>query len=652
MGRYQITAPDGRTVIVEGATPPNDEQAQEIFKSLPPDTKDTAPPETPSVLGRFASRTGFAGLSQVPGAIADVAGQGVVGGTKALAGGLAGTAGAVAGEFAPSAIASQYQHLRGQGMTPVGSALGSIPLLGKTAETISGDIVGGKIPEIAGDIVSAAPMLLGVKSFRESPAANAPIRPPAIPSELGPALKSVAKDTIAGPAAAGAVGGFVAGPVGAGVAAGTVRLAQAIAEKVTAARQAEVAARQAVAAHVETAATGAQASAFESMMNAWKAAAERVKAEESAAARLEATREKYRGLSSPQELKMAKDQIAAQEIDAKARGLSPDEFKIQRDYLDALDMDMRRATADTKAQEAASIAGAKAELKPLEAADAAAGKQIAAAERTATKGEAQGQKIDLKQISRAVRANKAAAAERAKQETAREAASIAGAKAELKPLELSQKAQPKNPVLTQIEGEQAVKGIETPKAPAAPSSLNPVLEFVEKGKPQVSVPALEKASLLEDAVKIANQMILDGYDKPNTKSALLQTFKKRGIDEALADKVVNAIDAPTPAEILGYRSDALIWADAKLTPMEIFDKLSGKMGRERALRTGYEAVKSIPAAARTAEQAAEVIQFDKLLGGRKSLKNKVKPEMIKRSRDLKPLEPSPDPNRPGSRTNP
>lgn len=138
---------------------------------------------------------------------------------------------------------------------------------------------------------------------------------------------------------------------------------------------------------------------------------------------------------------MAMDQIKAQEIDAKARGLSPDEFKIQRDYLEALDIDMRRAAADTKAQEAASIAGAKAELKPLEAADAVAGKQIAAAERTAAKGEAQGQKIDLKQLSETAKRDAETAARLLKDTKARETASFQAAGVEVRILEAAQKAQ-------------------------------------------------------------------------------------------------------------------------------------------------------------------------------------------------------------------
>lgn len=350
--------------------------------SLDAPTEPTAPPESPSVLGRFASRTGFAGLSQVPGAISDIAGQGVMGGAKALAGGLAGTLGQYAGEFAPSAIASQYKHLRTQGdtpegqaqglvnMSPVGAAAGSIPLFGKMAETISSDVVQGKIPEIVGDIFSAAPMLLGSRGFRGSKIANAPIgeavvgaakRAAPVAREVGSAVKDVLKsDKFSGPAGvAGAVGWATGNPYIAAAAAGITRTIQSIAKRRAEAAQAveklaldaaekletskleELKARQAVVDHIETTAEQTKTSSFESVMEGWKAAAERVKAEETAAAKMAAIQEKYRGLDSPEALKLELDAIRAKEIDNAALGVSPGEYSMHKTHLAALAEDMQ-----------------------------------------------------------------------------------------------------------------------------------------------------------------------------------------------------------------------------------------------------------------------------------------------------------------------
>jgi hypothetical protein len=56
MGRYQIKAPDGRTVTIEGPSPPTQDDAEEIFRNLPP----IAPSKTQSEMlaGRIGTPEG------------------------------------------------------------------------------------------------------------------------------------------------------------------------------------------------------------------------------------------------------------------------------------------------------------------------------------------------------------------------------------------------------------------------------------------------------------------------------------------------------------------------------------------------------------------------------------------------------------------
>ncbi len=153
MGRYQITAPDGRIVTVEGAAPPTQEDAAEIFSRLPP--KQTSP----GVLERFNSRLPTAGITEVPGAVSDIADAGPLQAVKSLVGGVAGTVGDyVAGNLA---VGDTYTRMRERGQSPVYSAIASTPFLGPAADVITQDIVQGRVPEMAGDLVSMAPMALG-----------------------------------------------------------------------------------------------------------------------------------------------------------------------------------------------------------------------------------------------------------------------------------------------------------------------------------------------------------------------------------------------------------------------------------------------------------------------------------------------------------
>ncbi len=78
MPRYQVTAPDGRVVTLEGDSPPTDADLDEIFASLPP--AQTADPTAMQVAGEFA-----AGVNESLMFIPDTLTQGAVGGLHGLA---------------------------------------------------------------------------------------------------------------------------------------------------------------------------------------------------------------------------------------------------------------------------------------------------------------------------------------------------------------------------------------------------------------------------------------------------------------------------------------------------------------------------------------------------------------------------------------
>lgn len=141
------------------------------------------PPEPPSIFDRFASRTPFAGLTQVPAAISDIAKSPNPYGSV-----VQGTGEAVLGALAAQNPVTNYQNQRAAGSNPVYSALASVPFVGPQADVLYQDLTNGRIPELAGDVVTALPQLLGVVAPKS-------LQVPVTAS----ALKNIAVESVATP---------------------------------------------------------------------------------------------------------------------------------------------------------------------------------------------------------------------------------------------------------------------------------------------------------------------------------------------------------------------------------------------------------------------------------------------------------------------
>lgn len=175
----------------------------------------TAP--QPSILERFNSRLPTAGVTEVPGAISDIASSGILNSLKALGSGVAET---VTTPFLPSTAVNQYEALRARGQSVPYSALGSIPLIGPAADVVTQDIYQGKVPEIAGDLVTLG---LGAGATSKAKMLETPVPVTPVLSKLramGTVGAELGKDIVRGAtspksAMAAVVGNQIGGPVGA-----------------------------------------------------------------------------------------------------------------------------------------------------------------------------------------------------------------------------------------------------------------------------------------------------------------------------------------------------------------------------------------------------------------------------------------------------
>lgn len=182
MGKYDIQAPDGRVVTVEGPAPPNAQQMAAIFAGLPPKTAAEKP--EPGLLDRFMSRSpmGMAGISQVPGAIMDVAQTGAM----ALPNVVKAGAGVVADTIKSQNPIDLFNAARERGQSVPYSALASIPFVGPAADTVTQDLYHMRVPELAADAINLAPLAIGSKA----PVLNKPIGE--VARDVGGAVKNVA----------------------------------------------------------------------------------------------------------------------------------------------------------------------------------------------------------------------------------------------------------------------------------------------------------------------------------------------------------------------------------------------------------------------------------------------------------------------------
>lgn len=113
----------------------------------------------PGIADRFMSRNplGMSGVSQVPGALMDLAASG----PSALPTIATSAAGVVGDMVAGQNPVDLYNAARERGQSKPYSALASIPFLGPVADVVTQDVVQGRIPELAADALNLAPMALG-----------------------------------------------------------------------------------------------------------------------------------------------------------------------------------------------------------------------------------------------------------------------------------------------------------------------------------------------------------------------------------------------------------------------------------------------------------------------------------------------------------
>ena len=172
MPRYQVTAPDGRTVTLEGDAPPTDADLDGIFASLPPSEK-----KDPTAMFRDQLATagsfghtpqpeempeGAAGKLALAGTIASLPlGVQAAGAPLAALKGLAlGAAGASAGGYAGSGIGRGLEIVGApEGTSEVGGTLGG--LVGGVAGPMGGPMALAKILKVGGGKGGMLASLLG-----------------------------------------------------------------------------------------------------------------------------------------------------------------------------------------------------------------------------------------------------------------------------------------------------------------------------------------------------------------------------------------------------------------------------------------------------------------------------------------------------------
>jgi len=179
----EILAFLGKTIDVEGAKKAGYSPTEIVDWASKQQTAAKPVAESPSIFDRFASRTPFAGLTQVPAAISDIAKSPNPYGSV-----VQGTGEAVLGALAAQNPVTNYQNQRAAGSNPVYSALASVPFVGPQADVLYQDLTNGRIPELAGDVVTALPQLLGVVAPKS-------LQVPVTAS----ALKNIAVESVATP---------------------------------------------------------------------------------------------------------------------------------------------------------------------------------------------------------------------------------------------------------------------------------------------------------------------------------------------------------------------------------------------------------------------------------------------------------------------
>jgi len=415
---------------------------------------------------RINSRLPTAGITDIPGAIRDIAKS-----PNPYGAVIQGVGETVA---APFQVGDQYTRLRERGQSPLYSAAGSIPFVGPAADVVTQDILQGRVPELVGDAISAAPMALGSKTVRQSPVMNAPI---------GEAAKTVGRGVV----------NVATHPATVGV--GTLAATGSIT----------------TAAEATLAAAAIRTLKDPSTINALAVAPGKV------------------GVVGRMLQKLTK--ATPEEQVKMIRGLPEEEFRILEDHLEAikhndaidaavqaqrdsaamdqLRLDRARVAAEDaqkaaveKARTAETTASAKSEVKLIDLDEKTTARNIAAAEKAAAKAEAAGQKFDQglfkRQAAELAKQGKEALSDRARAWKE----SQGSASFEVKILESSDRAIAK----TQAETAALAKKMETQAGAELAASVKKMDElhrraYVEDGVRRRALERIEKKVRDKEAAK-------------------------------------------------------------------------------------------------------------------------------------------------------
>ena len=576
----EILAFLGKTIDVEGAKKAGYSPTEIVDWASKQQTAAKPVAESPSIFDRFASRTPFAGLTQVPAAISDIAKSPNPYGSV-----VQGTGEAVLGALAAQNPVTNYQNQRAAGSNPVYSALASVPFVGPQADVLYQDLTNGRIPELAGDVVTALPQLLGVvapKSLQvpvtASALKNIAVESVATPLEM--ASKAVNPVTVGaatylktGNPEAAFLSSFSAPTLRGKLMAGAERL-----RGLNTGISPEDAAIQAATEEQAFKAAQQQVKLIEQ--------ADKIKAQAAARAEQAAIRDSVAGAKIESKTLDAVDKTKAQADQAATRA-SMLGARIESRMLDAVDK--ARAQAD-RAATRASMLGAKIESKTLDAVD----KTKAQADQAATRASMLGAKIesrvmdaadrarvqasaaDLKQsileararydeAQRALKDVDATTRQRARIQMDKEKATIKAAAAEVKLLELNDKAQASGASKTAAPAVNLKEAFQAQPSTAAP----------------VSVPPAPK-SVVEKAVSLSNTLKRQGYTPADVEAQLAKSLPT--LEPTTAKKLANEPFVAPKVDVEGVASGL---ADRGFVVRDIADYLINREGmtHSQAIRT-------------------------------------------------------------------